>query len=113
MEKAWSDYHSTEQSLPLITDTAKERGLIRTLLKRKTARISGRDPSLVVEEYVAWQCPQLITCAHKFEDAMQRKYQRVSNTHVDVYIYIIIYTLYIIIQYLTLLSLHTMIGAAI
>ena len=48
-------------------------------MKRKTTRISGRDPRLVAEEYVCWQAPHLTIVSHKFEDALQRKYQRVRG----------------------------------
>ncbi len=79
LRRSWNDYHSSEISSVPLTDYGKEKGLIRTLLaRRKTTRISGRDPILIVEEYVCWQMPQLIVCAHKFEDAIRRKYLRVS-----------------------------------
>lgn len=76
----WKDYQTAEQSHPSIPEVLKtpEKGLIRTLLRRKVSKISGRDPNLVAEEYVSWQQPQLIVAAHKFEDALQRKYQRVN-----------------------------------
>ena len=80
LKKSWHEYHSSEMSSTPSTDYGREKGLIRTLLsKRKTTRISGRDPSLIVEEYVIWQRPQLVICAHKLEDAIKRKYRRVSE----------------------------------
>ncbi|XP_019848853.1 PREDICTED: WD repeat and FYVE domain-containing protein 3-like isoform X2 [Amphimedon queenslandica] len=78
LEKCWEDFKQQEEYIAPASDQAstKERGLLKTLLKRKTTRISGRDPRLVAEEYVCWQEPQLTVASHKFEDAMQRKYQR-------------------------------------
>lgn len=49
--------------------------------KKVQPRISGRDPVMMVEEYVNWQRPQLVITAHKLEDAMERKYRRVSNVY--------------------------------
>lgn len=70
-------FFSTSFNVPV--DPVKERGLIRTLLRRKhNQRISGRDPVMLVEEYISWHYPQLIVTAHKFEDAAQRNHQRVS-----------------------------------
>lgn len=79
LRKCWHDYQSSEVSSAPPTDYGREKGLIRTLLsKRRTPRISGRDPVMIVEEYVMWQRPQLVVCAHKLEDAIMRKYRRVS-----------------------------------
>ena len=79
LKKCWVEYRTSEMSTTSFSVYSKDKGLIRTLLsKRKTARISGRDPSLVVDEYISWQCPQLVVCAHKLEDAIMRKYSRVS-----------------------------------
>ena len=33
----------------------------------------------MAEEYVCWQAPHLTIVSHKFEDALQRKYQRVRG----------------------------------
>ena len=62
----------------VLSDTAKERGLLSTLLRKRTSgRISERDIGLLVSEYIGIHGPQLITTAHKFEDSILKKHQRV------------------------------------
>ena len=67
--------------MPLL-DSTKDKGLLSNLWRRKgTGRISERDVGLQINEYISIQCPQLITTAHKYDDSIQRKHQRVSKNN--------------------------------
>lgn len=77
LKRAWDDFQVSEMSTTMHSDPRGKK-IINIFTKKRHNRISGRDPVMVIEEYVNWQKPQLVITAHKLEDAIKRKHRRVS-----------------------------------